>query len=224
MFWSALVLAVALSLDGFGVGAAYGMRKIKITAGPLMTIALCSMLAMTVSMLAGHGIVRFTGGFKTAALGAIILIAIGLWQIVQGIMSVLHKTDVEEEAIPVFGPSATAVPEHLVFSINLRPVGLAIQVLRTPTVADMDGSGTLNFREALLLGLALNLDAFGAGFGAALAGFPLLIIPGVALCQIAMVSLGRTLSARVIPETVTKRFMFLPGIVIVLIGILRLSA
>lgn len=219
MLWSAIVLALALSLDGLGVGLAYGIRKITIPLGSLVTIAVCSMLAMSMSMLAGHGIISLAGGFKTSTLGAIILICVGGWQVSQ---AVLRKAEPEEEAVPALSFNTGMVKEDLLFKINLKPVGLVIQVLRTPAVADMDGSGAINFREALLLGLALNLDAFGAGFGAALAGFSLGIIPGVALCQLLMVSTGRRLGEEVIPASISKRFAFLPGIVLILIGIFKL--
>lgn len=216
MFWSILVLAVALSLDGLGVGLAYGCRKIRIPISSVATIAVCSMLAMSLSMFAGHGISSLTGG--TTGIGAFILICVGLWQLTQ---AVLRKPDTEE-AIPVLSPAVHKdTTADVLFKINLKPAGLVIQVLRTPAVADMDGSGAINFREALLLGLALNLDAFGAGFGAALAGFSFAVIPAVALSQIIMVSLGRSLSARFIPLSVSERFGFLPGFVLIIVGVAK---
>ena len=45
-----------------------------------------------------------------------------------------------------------------------------IQILRKPTVADFDKSGTISAGEALLLGIALSVDSFGAGIGASLLG------------------------------------------------------
>lgn len=39
-------------------------------------------------------------------------------------------------------------------------------------MADMDNSGSISSAEAFLLGTALSLDAFGAGIGAAMMGFP----------------------------------------------------
>jgi len=219
MLWTAIVLALALSLDGLGVGLAYGIRKIRIPFSSLITIALCSMLAMAVSMLAGHGLISLAGGLRTSTLGAVILMGVGTWQIAQAF---LHKPEPEEEAVPALSYNIGMVEEDLLFRIYLKPIGLSIQVLRTPAVADMDGSGTINFREALLLGLALNLDAVGAGFGAALAGFSLGIIPGVALSQLLTVSIGRGLGAKVIPQSICERFAFLPGIVLILIGIFKL--
>ncbi len=218
MFWSGVVLAFALSLDGLGVGLAYGIRKIRIPLGSLLTIAVCSMLAMTFSMLVGHGVINLTNGIETSRIGAVILVGVGVWQVAQ---ATLRKPGPEDEAVPALSYNLGAVEEDLLFNIYIRPMGLVIRVLRTPAVADMDGSGAINFREALLLGLALNLDAFGAGFGAALAGFSTWVVPGVAFCQLLMVSLGGVLGHKFIPLSLSKRFALLPGIVLILIGIFK---
>ncbi len=220
VFWSAIVLALALSLDGLGVGFTYGLRKIKIPISSLMTIAVCSMLAMGISMFAGHGINSLVNGINTSGLGAIIIIGVGIWQIIQAF--VRKPTVEEEEAVPVLSYNIGLVEEDLLFKIYLKPVGLVIQVLRTPAVADMDGSGTINFREALVLGFALAMDAFGAGFGAALAGFSVGVIPGVGISQILLVALGRSIGARAIPQNISKRLAFLPGLVLLTIGTFKL--
>ncbi len=216
MVWSAMVLAIALSLDGLGVGVAYGIRKIRIPFSSLLIIATCSVLAMSISMLAGHSVVALTSS-GTSQIGAVIIIAVGLWQLYH---SYKNREEVEDEAVPALSYHMT-VEEDLVFKISLKPVGLVIQVLRTPAVADMDGSGGINKREALVLGFALAMDAFGAGFGAALAGFSLAVIPLVALSQILMVTAGRTLTANLIPLHICRKVAFLPGIVLILIGMLK---
>lgn len=62
-------------------------------------------------------------------------------------------------------------PKGTVAVLRIKPLGLVVKVLREPTVADTDTSGIIDIKEALLLGAALALDALGAGFGAAAAGF-----------------------------------------------------
>jgi putative sporulation protein YtaF len=217
MVWSALVLAVALSLDGLGVGVAYGIRKIRTPLSSLLIIATCSIIAMSISMLAGHSLVDIAG-INTSQIGAVIIIGVGLWQLYQ---SYIHRTEEEGEAVPALSYNLGVQEEDLLFKISLKPMGLVIRVLRTPAVADMDGSGAISSREAFILGFALAIDAFGAGFGAALAGFSLSVIPLVALSQILMVSIGRTLSANLIPLHICKKVAFLPGIVLILIGVLK---
>ncbi|HWJ02495.1 MAG TPA: sporulation membrane protein YtaF [Verrucomicrobiae bacterium] len=219
LFWSGIVLMLALSLDGFGVGFAYGLRNIRIPFSSLLTVASCSMLAMGLSMFAGHGFDSLIQGFDTSAFGAVILTVVGIWQVAQGLRQ-KQETE-EEEAVPAISYN-TSLQQDLLFKIYLKPMGLVIQVLRTPAVADMDGSGAINFREALVLGFALALDSFGAGFGAALTGFSLALIPGVALGQLLLVSLGRKIGKQLIPKQIGQRFTLVPGVVLILMGIFKL--
>ena len=60
--------------------------------------------------------------------------------------------------------------EEKVWKLEIASLGLVIQILRKPTVADFDKSGTISAGEALLLGIALSVDSFGAGIGASLLG------------------------------------------------------
>ena len=46
-FFTAVLLAIALSIDGFGVGLSYGIRKIKVSFVPIILIVFCSVLALT---------------------------------------------------------------------------------------------------------------------------------------------------------------------------------
>lgn len=59
-----------------------------------------------------------------------------------------------------------------------------IQILRKPTVADFDKSGTISAGEALLLGIALSVDSFGAGIGASLLGY----VPAMMAILVAIMS------------------------------------
>ena len=52
--------------------------------------------------------------------------------------------------------------EEKVWKLEIASLGLVIQILRKPTVADFDKSGTISAGEALL-GIALSVDSFGAG-------------------------------------------------------------
>ncbi|MZP29870.1 sporulation membrane protein YtaF [Heliobacterium undosum] len=197
--WSLLGLAIALSLDGFGAGVAYGIKRIRVPLGSLFVICLCSALAMALALLAGRGLTVLIPGEWAGRLGGGILILLGLFQL----FNVAREDRSQEnlgsgaEATATAPAIAMAVGETLevkaeeVLSITLRPFGLVIQVLREPTQADLDHSGELGPQEALLLGLALNMDAIAAGFGASMVGaLPLYAPPVVALTQLVFVCSG----------------------------------
>lgn len=212
----AVIMALALSLDGFGVGMAYGLKKIKIQISSMCIIAFCTALAMGMSMLLGHLFFAELTFISPKILGAGVLIAIGGYQLIQ----VLRMP--KEKAVPAM-TGVTAEPDSYktLMSIKLNVFGLVIQVLKTPDVADMDRSGTISAGESILLGVALALDTFAAGMAATMTGVSYYIIGLVAVMQILMICAGQTLTGK-LPSAVLEKVKFLPGLVLILIGSLKI--
>jgi putative sporulation protein YtaF len=95
-------------------------------------------------------------------------------------------------------------------------------LVHDPALADTDHSGSISAREAVMLGIALALDGFGAGFGVALAGFsPAATGLAVAVVKVAFVSAGLRLGqmARSMP---LKKIKALPGLIIMVLGLLKI--
>ncbi len=88
--------------------------------------------------------------------------------------------------------SKTAEPTvRQIILIELKRLGIVIQIIKTPSAADMDRSGNISASEAAFLGIALSLDAFGAGIGAALIGFsPLVTSSVIALVSGTLLTMG----------------------------------
>lgn len=215
----AMLMAVALSLDGFGVGLAYGLRRIRIPINSLIVIAMCTVLAMGISMLFGSWVTLWLKFIPARLLGASILLSLGIFQLGKVIRN--RKEEVFPEAVPAM---AVVQPDPVVepmFRFQLRFFGLVIQVLRTPDIADVDGSGVISLRESFLLGCALAVDAFASGIGAAMAGMTLSVIGVVALTQIIMLRLGQQMAGK-IPVNWTDKAEYLPGAVLILVGLGKL--
>ncbi|MHB8072629.1 sporulation membrane protein YtaF [Desulfosporosinus fructosivorans] len=215
----AMLMAVALSLDGFGVGLAYGLRRIRIPMGSLIAIALCTVFAMGISMLFGSWVTLWLKFIPARLLGATILLALGVFQLTKAIWN--RNREIFPEAVPAMAVVAQKPVLEPVFRFQLSLFGLVIQVLRTPDIADVDGSGGISLRESLLLGSALAVDAFASGIGAAMAGMTLSVIGVVALTQIMMLRLGQQMAGK-IPENWTAKAEYLPGVVLIVIGLGKL--
>ncbi|MNT95181.1 manganese efflux pump MntP [compost metagenome] len=87
----------------------------------------------------------------------------------------------------------------------------------------MDKSGSISPLEALVLGIALSLDAFGAGLGAALLGFePLRTSLTIALFSGSILLLGLHTGFRFSGSSWMKRASLLPALLLIAIGILKL--
>lgn len=230
---SMVLLAFAVSLDGFGVGITYGIRKIKIPPISIVIIALCSGLIILASMLVGVAMSGWLSPHGASMIGAGILIGIGLWAFYR----FLANRDSESEgaagdagqaghatASADSGAGEASPPERIaVLTLELRVFGIMIQILRTPSVADVDRSGTISAGEAFLLGAALSLDAFGAGIGAALVGFQ----PAVTAILIAASSglflwMGTRVGFWASGMRWVHRLSMLPGLILIAMGIIKM--
>ena len=211
---SVIAFAVALSLDGFGAGIAYGMRKIRIPILSLVVISLTSSTTIGISMLFGHLVSRYISIKAAEGIGASILILVGLW-------IVLHTWSSNTKKTPDDDNRETSGVEPIL-NFRIKAFGLVIQILREPTVADIDKSGYLSIKEALLLGLALAMDAFGAGFGAAMTGFGPLVTPIiVGVVKFLLVSSGVYIGKRYAAKWLGGKAAVLPGWVLIGLGVAR---
>jgi len=215
----AMLMAVALSWDGFGVGLAYGLRRIRIPMSSLIAIALCTVFAMGISMLFGSWVTSWLSFIPARLLGATILLTLGVFQLARAIWN--GQRDNFPEAVPAMAVALQKPVLEPIFRFQLSLFGFVIQVLKTPAIADVDGSGGISLRESLLLGSALAMDAFASGIGAAMAGMTLSVIGLVALTQIMMLRLGQQMAGK-IPENWITKAEYLPGVVLILVGLGKL--
>lgn len=223
---SILVLAFALSLDSFGVGITYGMRRMRMPWTSVIVIAICSGLIILLSMQVGNWMMSWISPAFASRCGAVILIFIGIIAIVQFIRSSSDKAKdvsisaVEEERVS----ETTSMDPTPVIQLQLKRVGIIIQILRKPAAADLDRSGTISATEAAWLGAALSLDAFGAGIGAAMIGYPAFwTAVFIAFFSGTFLKLGLKLGAiAVVRWSWMKKLSFLPGCVLIIMGIMKL--
>ncbi|XEC93312.1 sporulation membrane protein YtaF [Paenibacillus tarimensis] len=225
---SLFTLAFAVSLDGFGVGVTYGMRKIRIPVLSVIIIAGCSGVVIYTAMQFGALVAGYLSPAVARMIGAAILIGIGGFALVQfwrnrfsekDGSAVQHKDEPEAPE----QTDAEATGDRAVLNLELKRLGLVIQILRTPQAADVDRSGTISASEALLLGFALSLDAFGAGLGAALLGFsPLLTSVLIAVASGTFLLCGMHIGFLFSASHRMKMLSLLPGLILVVMGIIKL--
>jgi putative sporulation protein YtaF len=207
--FSLLLLAFALSLDSFSVGFTYGLRQMVMPLKSVLIIASCSAISLIIAVSIGHGLENVLSPSITASLGGIILIALGAWVLYQ-----FFRPEKEKEMLE---------HEKTIVNFEIRSLGLAINILKKPMSADFDQSGTITGIEALMLGFALSLDSFGAGIGAALLGFsPIYLAITVAIMSSLFVLLGIKSGTFFHKFEWIQKFTFLPGILLIIIGIWKL--
>jgi putative sporulation protein YtaF len=195
-----LVVGIALSLDGFAAGVAYGLRRIQMPFLSLIIICLTSGVAVSVSIGLGYAAAQVMAPKPAQVLGGILLIVLGVWILSQALRRIARH--------PLL--------------IRIPPLGMVVQVLFEPLDADMDQSGGISPREALILGMALALDAFAAGFAVALSGLHNLFVPlFVTVGLFLLVSLGIVLGRRA-SDALKEKVNLLPGCLLIVLGMFRL--
>ncbi|MCY7947040.1 sporulation membrane protein YtaF [Bacillus atrophaeus] len=206
---SLLLVALAVSLDSFSVGFTYGLRKMKIPLKAIIVIACCSGAVMFLSMLIGGFLTKFFPVYVTEKLGGLILVGIGAWVLYQ-----FFRPTKEQDYL---------LHEKTLLNLEVKSLGIVIHILRKPTSADIDRSGTINGIEALLLGFALSIDAFGAGIGAAILGFsPITLSFAVAIMSSLFVSIGIYAGHVLSKWSWIDKMAFLPGLLLITIGLWKL--
>ncbi|MGI6035077.1 MAG: sporulation membrane protein YtaF [Limnochordia bacterium] len=209
--FSAMLFAAALSMDGFGAGVAYGLRKIRVPLLSLIIVSVASGVSIWAAMAAGNLIAQYIPYARQV--GAGLLIIAGIWLMITNRSQREHVPNLQGQT-----------ELEWVMALHLRPFGLIIHIMREPVRADMDCSGVLSCKEAFLLGIALALDAMAAGLGIAMSGFSTwLIVPLVVLAKFGFVTLGLllgdawSLSLRHRPV-----LGMLPGLILAGLGAFRL--
>ncbi|WP_071395996.1 sporulation membrane protein YtaF [Bacillus tuaregi] len=207
---SLVLLALAVSLDSFSVGFTYGLRKMRIPLKSIAIIAVCSAMTLMLAMLMGHLLEQFMSPSFAESMGGMILIALGVWVLYQ-----FFRPEKEKDILP---------HEKVIVNFEIKSLGIVINILKKPMVADFDKSGTITGVEAFMLGLALSLDAFGAGVGAVMLGFsPVYLALAVAFLSSGLVFLGMKLGTNLRQNAWLQRFSFIPGIVLIIIGLLKIQ-
>jgi putative sporulation protein YtaF len=222
---SLVLLSFAVSLDGFGVGITYGVRKIKIPVSSVFIISACSGIIILLSMMMGVAMTGWMSPHGASAVGAAILIAIGIMALIQFVRSGEDDSNGPSSSSNSVDDSTAVDPvqQSPILKVELRVFGFIIQILRTPSAADRDRSGTISAGEAFLLGTALSLDAFGAGIGAALVGFPPLIT-AILIAAASGIFLwsGTRVGLWVSGWRWVRQLTMLPGVILIAMGILKL--
>lgn len=210
LYYTGLVLLViAVSLDGFGVGVTYGMQKIRMPLLSLFIIMCCSGFIVIISMTIGNVLSQYISPSSTSKIGATILILIGtfsLWNVLRQRKKSEVKT--EEDATNVNNSKRSA------FS----------KVITTPNKADLDKSGIISAKESLLLGIALAMDAFGAGLGAAIIGYtPSLTAILIAIMSGTFVYVGMKIGLFLSKSKKLQRMGYLPPLLLIALGIFNMT-
>lgn len=216
---SLLLVCLAISMDSVSVGLTYGLRKMKMPFLSLAVVSGCSFAVVYVVMLAGSSLTSWLTPEIGQQVGAAVLIGMGLFTLWRLIFA---GSDAEEQPAPAVDIAEQSEPERTVLS-QFRIFGVMIQILRDPSQADADRSGHIMGWEAVMLGLALSLDAFGAGISLTFLGYdPLLVSLCIALMSAFLLWIGLAMGRRVERYNWLAKLTWLPPVLLICIGVAKI--
>lgn len=206
-----VILAFAVSIDGFVAGMAYGLKNIRLPFTSVVIVGIVTMIGTAFAMAGAYILGQFINTQLALIVGALLLISLGVWSLFQQYFTKKVRSYELEGEMTV---------RKLTFSLGQ----LVVSIMAKPETADVDRQGNINSLEAVFLGLAVGLDAMVATFGAALMGMLPVYTPLiVGLIHMACVASGCYSSARFVSDKLKKRFPYLPGAILIILGLLRLG-
>lgn len=205
-----LLLALSSSIDNFGVGISYGIRGISIGFTSNLIISIVAFIFSEVGIFCGQYISKVFPGSLANIIGAVFLCVIGLRII---ILTIPRKKQIRFK-------KATENP-----SIINGFTGF----LESPEKADLDQSGDISYIEAILLGIAVSMNALTNGLGAGLIRLsPFAISLSAAVFSFIAIWFGVSLGNRVVNVrigswTLGQFSTLLSGIILLLVALHNLT-
>lgn len=207
LFYTGLFfLVIAVSIDGFGVGVTYGMRKIRVPLHGLCIIMLCSGIVVLLSMTIGTMLSKFISADIAKSIGGSVLIVLGAFSLINVLRSQISKQEEKE---------TEQIPTNRLQKFKT--------VLTTPDKADLDRSGIISTSEAILLGSALALDAFGAGLAAAIIGYsPFITALLIAIMSGLFLFYGIKIGMLLMKNKKLRHMPYIPPILLITLGVINI--
>lgn len=198
------LIVIAVSLDCWGTGLAYGLQDIVIKKPAIALIAVTSGVMFAIAMAIGKLIGGLVAAELVNAAGAIIVMLLGVYALLRNSVPVIKH-------------------EKMLLDISVGRIGIMIKILHDAAEADLDRSGVISNKEAFYLALSLSFDAFAVGIGAALLELDWVLSSfavgvGAALSLLLGIYLGRKMGGRIGYD----KLRVLPGLLLIGVGIFRL--
>lgn len=209
-FLSGIILAMSLSMDALGIGISYGLRGVKVPNLPRIIISFISLLFTAVAIGIGNVIVLFLPDYLAKLIGSGMLIVLGAVVIIQACLKNKKSDDSDKEKGS--------------YSLNLKPFGIIIKIIREPMSCTKEKSSTVGIKESIYMGVALSIDSFGAGISSAVSGVNNFFVPVmVGLCQFIFLSFGIFCGQKLtlFRNIDSKVFIILSGLLLIILAIVR---
>ena len=195
-----ILFVLSASFDVFVVAMSYGFKNIKIKPFINFVISFISSLGTFISMEIGLALTNIIPLSVVNILGSIIMLLLGLYCLLD-YRKVLKKSTNQKDR-------------------NLNPSSPIVK-LEKPEIADTNKSGTIEFKESILLSIALALNNVGLGIGASIAGLHIILTTIVTLIiTIILIPLGFLCSKKLLNTWIGKSGSLISGILLIILAVI----
>ncbi len=221
MLFNVLILAFSSSIDSFGIGITYGLRKIKLSCLSGITLLIISVIITSSSILIGKNLNYILPEFITSLIGSLLLVLMGSLIIFQ----VINKKGNKFNPKSPISDSLVHSESKKIYQFFIKFLGITIQIIKDPVSSDLDNSKKIDIKESIYLGITLSIDSFCIGIGGSILGISSILFPIlVSVFQLLFLSLGRLFATKVgqnakIPD---NTWNLVSGILLIFIGISKI--
>lgn len=206
-----ILIAIAISIDSFSVGVAYGIKDIKVPLRSVLILDFISIALLSCGFFVGNFISGFLPSYMTSVLGSLIIFFMGIWYLTQGWLNYKYPCQEVQESTSIA-------------TISIKSLGIAINILRSPLGADLDTSGEIDVKEAILLGFALAIDSLAVGVAVSISSLYVIFITLtlVAFMNLIFLYSGMHLGNKFLSTNLGSKTTLIPGIILIGLGLFRL--
>ncbi|MGL5633579.1 MAG: sporulation membrane protein YtaF [Sarcina sp.] len=198
---SVILFVLSASLDTFIVSLAYGAKKINIGFLSNFIISLISSSGTFLSMFLGYKLINIMSLTVSNLFGTIVLLILGVYFILDYKKSQNSKT-----------------LEHL---YENKPSS-AKAILTFPEIVDIDKSGSIDLKEAIILSLALTLNNFALGLAASVTGLDITITTIFTfIFSFILIPLGMLASKKIKNKIFSEKCSLISGIIIIFLALIE---
>ena len=221
MLFDIIILAFSSSVDSFGIGITYGLRKTVLTISSKFILFVISLIVTFCSVFIGRNLSYIFTPETTRLIGSLILVVMGLIIIFQILTCKKNNTPLTT----ISQETQKQCLEKKVYQFFIKFLGITIQIIKDPISSDFDSSCKIDTKEAIYLGIALSIDSFCIGIGSSILGANSLLFPIlVALFQFIFLSIGTAFGKKInkVSKIPNNIWNLISGILLIIIGISRI--
>lgn len=197
---TSLLFCISFNLDNIAIGIAYGIKKIKLGFFSNLLIAFITTIGTFLSMCISKQILNFIPLNVASIIGALIIILLGLYFLIQSI-------------IDLYGNE----------NLKLLTIKNSKNMIEYASKTDKDKSNYIDRKEAISVALGLSFNNIGMGIIASATGINLFLATFFTfIFSITFLSFGIYIGNKFIGKILGKFAPLISGILLIILGIIEI--